>query len=114
MVSIERSMTTETRADKLELIGGRLCLDFTNTTSGRKRETPNDRLTSYLELATWGRYVGILTEEQAGRLLVGAEQRPEDADGVLRRAISLREALYQIFSSGTAGVSPSETDLATL
>lgn len=107
-------MAVETRSDKLELVGGRLCLDFTNTVGGRFVAQPNERLTSYLELVMWGRHAGIVSGDEAEGLLEAAERMPGEAASVLRRAIALREAIYRLFSRSAVGLAPLEGDLARL
>ncbi|HEX9017457.1 MAG TPA: ABATE domain-containing protein [Chloroflexota bacterium] len=107
-------MQDDTRADKLEMIGGRLCLDFSNTTGGRETESPNERLTSYRELAAWGRHAGVLDPAAERRLLAEAERRPDEAAAVLREATEVREAIYRIFSASSAGLPVAEADLATI
>src|SRR5207302_22567 len=47
-----------------EFTGGNLCLDFTNTLSGRRAQ-PRERLTSYEDLVAWGRQAGVLTDADA-------------------------------------------------
>ena len=44
---------TEGRAGSLHLIGGRLCLDFANTSSGRGTDQRLEQLRSYGDLVAW-------------------------------------------------------------
>jgi len=92
---------------------GDVCLDFANTSDWHASERPQENLASYDDLVTWGEQAGILSEEQAGRLRHSAAQQPEDAAGVFHQAITLREAIYRIFSSLYAGrpVPPAELRL---
>ena len=56
---------TEGRAGSLHLIGGRLCLDFANTTSGRGTDQRLEQLRSYGDLVAWSAHAGLL--EAGGR-----------------------------------------------
>src|SRR5437762_3124989 len=82
----------------LHLVGGALCLDFTNTVSDLAR-TVNDRLQSYADLLAWSRLAGVLSAPEAEALRAAAEQHPAEAARVLRQACNLREALYRIFAA---------------
>jgi predicted RNA-binding Zn ribbon-like protein len=102
-----------TKAGTLKLLGGRLSLDFVNTADWHASDHPVEFLTSYSDLVAWSQHVGILTNHQAQRLLKEAARRPEDATSVLERAITLREAIYRIFSAISRGRPPQAADLAT-
>lgn len=102
----------ETRAGTLKLLGGRLCLDFTNTADWHATDQPIEFLTSYSELVTWSQHVGILSEDQAQRLLEEGVHRRGEAAAVLERAVGLREAIYRIFAAILLDLQPSEADLA--
>ena len=102
-----------TKASTLKLLGGRLSLDFVNTADWHASDHPVEFLTSYPDLVAWSQHVGILTNHQAQRLLKEAARRPVDASAVLERAITLREAIYRIFSAISRGRPPQAADLAT-
>jgi predicted RNA-binding Zn ribbon-like protein len=78
---------------------GALCLDFANTAEWHASAHPEEQLTSYPELLAWAKRRGILRDEDARALAVEAVRRPQQATRVLRRAVELREAIYQVFSS---------------
>jgi len=103
-----------TWAGNLELVGGRLCLDFANTVDWHASDHPREWLTGFSDLAAWSRHAGALTEGQARSLVRAAESGAEEAASVLERAITLREALYRIFSAIAARRSVEPADLATL
>src|SRR5690606_38154689 len=71
--------------------------DFANTINSRS-DTEHDYLGSYAELVAWALKIGILTTAQADLLLSLAEQDAEAAQEALRKALSIRELLYQFFS----------------
>ena len=66
-----------------DLDGGRLCLDFANTASQRSGE----HLAAYADLVAFARQSGLLTQAEADRLRRQAARQPEDAEGLLTRAL---------------------------
>jgi predicted RNA-binding Zn ribbon-like protein len=93
--------------------GGALCLDFVNTMSGA-RARPEERLNTYLDLVSWGRQAGLLTEREAQRLGRAVRLRPADAARMLEEARALREALFRIFQAAIDRRPPSGDDLDVL
>src|SRR5260370_17645491 len=81
-----------------ELIGGRLCLEFVNTVSGKRGINPTERLHDYRNLVSWSRQVGIFDETEVKGLLAQAPQSPEQPERVYRDPIDLRAALSPIFT----------------
>lgn len=104
----------EASAGNLSLIGGRLSLDFANTLAWRGSSNQHEWLSSYSELISWGQHAGILSDSEAQLLLIEAKLRPEEASAVLKRAITLRESVYRIFSAIVDGTSPKPEDLNIL
>lgn len=94
----------------VDLVGGALCFDFTNTASGRVIGPVRERLGRYADLLTWGRRVGLLSETQAAELAAEAERRPDAAAAVLTRARAVREVIYRVFSAVASGLTPPQTD----
>jgi predicted RNA-binding Zn ribbon-like protein len=97
--------------EDLELLGGRLCLDFVNTLDWRGRESPQEFLYTYNDLMTWSRHVGLIKDREAQVLRQQADKSPSEAKRVLSRAVELRETIYRLFSAATEGVSASNKDL---
>jgi predicted RNA-binding Zn ribbon-like protein len=104
----------ERTAGNLELVGGRLCLDFTNTVSTRIEALRREYLTTYGDLVAWGQHARILTEDGAKALLHKATRRAGRAAAALDRAVALRETVYSIFSMIADGREPRTSDLAAL
>lgn len=77
------------------LIGGRLCLDFTNTAAGwtPRCELIDDRLNEFSDLIAWSRYAQLIDQLQAATLLRAKPPR------VLARAKRLRLAIYRVCAS---------------
>ena len=105
---------TGTSAGTLKLLGGRLSLDFANTADWHATDHPVEFLTSYSELVSWSQHVGILTESEGQHLLQEAARHPAEASAVLARTITLREAVYRLFSAICHGLPPQADDLSTL
>ena len=82
----------------VKFIGGRLCLDFVNTVSGREAHGGiiREKLASYEDLLDWSLCAGTLVGKPLRRLAQQAELHPPAATAVLARAHRLREALYRI------------------
>ena len=110
----------ERPASKINLIGGRLCLDFVNS-MGARRTGPagemvirDEKLNDYLDLVAWARHAGALTEAEAKALTKEALKHPSDAARVLRISLRLREALYSVLKQIVTGRSTDRHDLAVL
>ena len=98
-------------AGDLELLGGRLCLDFVNTVDWRGRKRPQEFLNTYLDLITWSLHVGLITDREAQLLKQKIDKNPSEAERILSRAIVLRETIYRLFSSIAEGLTASKKDL---
>lgn len=103
---------TEARAPKL--IGGAPCVDFANTADWHASDNPLERLTTYSGLVYWSWHAGVISPVTAQRLLAKAEKRPREAEAALDRAVTLREALYQIFRALAQDEPVDEKELLTL
>lgn len=101
-------------AGTLELRGERLCLDFANTVGWHASDHSQEWLRSYADLIAWSQHAGVVTGQQSVHLLQEASGRPGLAEEVLTHAITLREALYRIFSGVARGDTPTSEDLAIL
>ena len=83
-------------------VAGDPALDFCNTAAGWGEEDVKEYLRGYDELALWTRDAGLLAPDPAERLRAEAAARPREAQAVIRRALGLREALYQTALGGDA------------
>ena len=102
------------QAGNLALLGGQLCLDFTNTLQRRDADQPHDFLASYSDLVSWSQHADILTPEEADQLLEQAAARQAEAGAVLQHSLVLRETMYRLFSAIVHGQSPDSTDMERL
>jgi predicted RNA-binding Zn ribbon-like protein len=101
-----------TRAAVLPLIGGPLCLNFTNTAHGRGTPDHTDNLVDFAALIAWSKHAEAIDAHEAERLLGAAERHPRAAEAVRRRAIELRERLHRCLHALDAGQKPEPADLA--
>jgi len=106
-------------------LGGRVCLDFIDTVSGR---LPNprsgrrdyidrieiERLADFGDLLSWARGAGLLSKAELAELESEAGKAPASATRVLNRARGLREAMYRVFKAAIEGWSPEVADLDVL
>jgi predicted RNA-binding Zn ribbon-like protein len=99
---------------RFEFVGGELCLDFTNTVGGDRRNTPVEHLHGYADLVAWARQGEVVTPAQARALLLRAQRDPSAAAEVLAGAIELREALYRAFVAIADGKRPAAGDIERL
>ena len=98
-------------AGSLELVGGRLCLDFVNTATARGSAAHRDYLTSYDALLAWGRHTGVVSTKQAQSLAKLAAKEPQTALSALRLSVTLRETIYRVLGSAVRGSRPESADL---
>lgn len=107
-------------AGRVNLIGGRLCLDFANTMGARQTSPAgemvirDESLNDYFDLVIWAQHAGAVKESERNALAKEASLQPSEAARVLRLALRLREALYRIFQTTMSGRSANQRDLAIL
>jgi predicted RNA-binding Zn ribbon-like protein len=82
-----------------EFTGGSLCLDFANTVDNRTSERATELLTDYSRLLRWAEESGAVPKKTVDRLRVLAQDIPETAQLAARRAVQLRDAIYDVFSA---------------
>jgi predicted RNA-binding Zn ribbon-like protein len=109
-----------------KMVGGRLCLDFVNTTGGRNSDPARskkdpyaviitrDKLNDYIDLLAWSRRAGLLTDAELQALIREGKRREAEAASVLARALALREAIYRICTAIVGKRSPQAVDMELL
>jgi len=106
-------MTYKTRTlETLEIVGGSLCLDFTNTINSRHKPE-HDYLAEYSDLVNWAVKVGYISVSQGRRLQRQAKQDEANAQAALQKAVSLRELLYRLLSKLANRSEPPREDMET-
>ncbi|MDQ6693194.1 MAG: ABATE domain-containing protein [Chloroflexota bacterium] len=97
------------------MIGGALCLDFTNTVSSTKSGLRDgDKLSSFGDFVEWSRQAGLIDSEEAAELLAQWKADHEKGDSTLRAAVELRETIYRLFSAVAVGKEIAHDDLDDL
>ena len=89
-------------------------LAFVNTLSARPTPEPQERLTSYAELAAWAKEAQLVPTAVASRLAADAKRRPAQAAAALSRACELREAIHQVLDAMASGRTPAPAVLDTV
>jgi predicted RNA-binding Zn ribbon-like protein len=106
-------MTRDNPLASLNVVGGRLCLDFVNTVDTHDTYI-DEKLAGYADLVWWALRVGVLDDAAAAPLFAAAEADPSRAAEVLASALELREALYRLFAAALGGDEPDDADVAVL
>jgi predicted RNA-binding Zn ribbon-like protein len=106
-------MTRDNPLAGLNVIGGRLCLDFVNTVDTHDTYV-DEKLKAYPDLVWWALRIDLLDESAAAPLFAAADADPSRAAEVLARALELREALYRIFAAARAGEHAEGADVGVL
>lgn len=102
------------RAGRLPLVGGRLCLNFVNTASGRGTPSHKNHLVHYGDLLAWSHHAGALDHETSLALAGLAERRPAAAQRALSKAVKLRETLFAVMTGLAQRRPPSPAALKEL
>jgi predicted RNA-binding Zn ribbon-like protein len=116
----------ERPAARMNLVGGRLCLDFVNTVGGWNADTARgkydpcavvaraDKLNDYFDLLAWSLHAGLFSENEAQALAREAGRREKEAAATLKRAVALRGAIYRVCAAVIYGALPRASDLDLL
>jgi predicted RNA-binding Zn ribbon-like protein len=112
---IIRQMGMKATRFRFQLKGGHPCLDFANTVSYRLDVSKRvDHLTALEDLLHWAVQAGIVNERKATMLFSKSDLSPKEAEGVFKRALRLREAIYGAFSAIAHRREPKSSDFATI
>src|SRR5688500_15792250 len=103
---------TGDETERFELLGARVCLDFTNTVTWTAEGPVRDRLAEFGHLVGWGEAAGVLDAPQAAAMRARADAEPAAADAALAEARLLRAALHGVFGAHARGAVPAPADLA--
>ena len=90
---------------------GWLCLDFANTVGWHASSSPEEYLNMYTDLVEWSVDRGIISGDAKDLLLRKSEEKPAEAQAVLKKAREVRENIYQILSDTAHGHPIKVTDL---
>jgi predicted RNA-binding Zn ribbon-like protein len=96
---------------QFELLGGALCLDFTNTIHDYAATDPREELHAYADLIRFGLQAGAINDRDSRSLLKHAAKQSTQAGKSLSAARAFRLVLYRIFANVAGGKHPAGRDL---
>jgi predicted RNA-binding Zn ribbon-like protein len=100
---------------KFDLSGGALCLDFANTVLRRNQPgRTRDELESFARLVSFARQTKLLVPARAELLRNRAPSSSPALRHVMLSAVTLREAVYRVFSAIAGGRPVASEDLKVL
>ena len=99
---------------EIQRIGGHLCLDFTNTVHHRYRPQDGDYFTGVADVLQWAQDSDLIGLERRDAYHAELRKDSETADRFLEEVISLRESLFELFTSPAAEREIAARDLAVL
>jgi predicted RNA-binding Zn ribbon-like protein len=99
---------------RFDLTGGCLCLDFANTVDKRLSSNPEDKLSGYEELVTFGKQTGVFSLSEFRKLRREGRRDKSEARRLFQRAVDLREMIFRILSTVAVGREVSGADADAL
>jgi predicted RNA-binding Zn ribbon-like protein len=117
---------SERPAALMNLVGGRLCLDFVNTVGGWNPDPASgkddpfaavaraDKLNDYFDLLAWSMRTELLGENETQALAREAGRREKEAAATFKRAVALRGAIYRVCAAIINNARPRVLDLDLL
>src|SRR5262245_37197163 len=91
-----------------------LCLDYANTRYWRGSETATEELHALADVIAWHGSRQLLPPDAISALGAWWRDWPRQESAAFAEALSLREALYRMFSAVAAGDAPDAADLESL
>lgn len=95
-------------------LGGHLALDFVNTADFRGTPRADDCLGTAQRVLAWSGHAGLLSAADVERQARTLQRQPARARPLLDAALSLREALYDLFAALARGESAAPQAVARL
>jgi predicted RNA-binding Zn ribbon-like protein len=84
--------------EHLELVGGRLCLDFVNTVNRTDGRCRDERLRTCSDIFRWSLRLGLIDTATAERLAAEAAAHPRKAALALQSVVEFRDRLWRVLS----------------
>jgi predicted RNA-binding Zn ribbon-like protein len=94
-----KTVVAPSRAGSLDLVGGELAWDFTNTSSSRGLAAHQEHLRDFDTLMQWVEHARIMPPSDCAHIRAELSGHPRRARRVFERALELRELIWEI---GTA------------
>jgi predicted RNA-binding Zn ribbon-like protein len=96
---IKALLLPPSRAGSLDLVGGELAWDFTNTTSARGSPARQEHLRGFDKLMQWVEHARVMPPADCGYAHAALDGHPRRAQRIFERTIEMRELIWTI---GTA------------
>ena len=109
-----KSAPEASRAGRLPLLAGALCLDFANTTSGLGGSRCIEHLHRYEHLLLWSRHAGLISDRTEKALRRAAARTPAAAEQTLAAGKALRSSIFTVYGALCRHKAPSPSALAAL
>jgi predicted RNA-binding Zn ribbon-like protein len=100
--------------EDIQLIGGHPALDFVNSVEGRGSDSLLNYLADYDRLARWCARASLIAPADGARVRREAKRHPVIAARIWQEAMSLREALNDVFRALVRADDPPKPALAVL
>ena len=84
------------RAGSLDLVGGALALDLTNTSSGRGTPTHQEHLRDFDTAMAWVAHARIVTRGDCAVIRTAGASRPRWARAFFKRLLEIRELIWTL------------------
>src|ERR1700716_3506907 len=84
------------RAGSLELVGGALALDLTNTSSGRGTPGHQEHLRDFDTAMQWVAHARILTPDECAYIRKATASRPKSMRACFTRLLKIRKLIWMI------------------
>lgn len=103
-MQLKRKQRQIPTVEDIELVGGRLCLDFVNTLNREQGQGTDERFRSYHDVLNWSTRLGLIDLPTATRLAQECDEHPRKAASSLKSVHQLRECLWWVFAAPQAEV----------
>jgi predicted RNA-binding Zn ribbon-like protein len=97
--------------ENISLVGGRLCLDFVNTTNWDGNNAIDDRLIGFSSILTWGARVGLIKFESN---LIRMQERGGVEGGSDSKVLRVKEFRYHLRQMLIGGDAPEDISVEAL
>jgi predicted RNA-binding Zn ribbon-like protein len=114
ILELQNSMLETIKGIQFQLVGGHLCLDFTNTLDNRGSGNEVNLIPTYGHLLQFALQAGALTSNEVRQLRSAVQAHQEKAQIATGNAMQLRETLFQVFSAIANQKEPSSAALQHL
>jgi|SRR5690606_9890492 len=98
-MKVQRKRREAPSVETIELVGGRLCLDFVNTLNRERGQVTDERFRTFKDVLEWSVRLGLIDASAAARLARECNEHPRAAEVALENLRELRETVWRLFSA---------------